>query len=625
MKISIITRCTRLDNLIEIEKSIFNDKSKSLDVSWHILFDTSVLREIPTKLLNSLSSSNTTFHYIEGKEGDLLYPQSIPVIKSIALGWVYYLDDDNILHPEFYKGVSGAGIDVINSIDKKCILFNQFVDEKDFTGLKYRKASPEHTKYQHIDLAQILWHTSIFVRHDYAFIGDYAADGKLIEIIYNDHPEWFHFIDNTLAYYNYLVKPSKAFVPKVIYIGPGTPELISDQYTDFEDDTLNILHLQTDKDIAKHIYTFKPDSIVTVTKDYLEFPELCDLGLEVRNKWVSVDEIDLKDENSIKHVGNVAYSVAMQNMLTNDVLKDMVSWFTPIYNTGEKLYRTYESLKNQTNPYWEWVIVNDSTDGNKTISIAEELAEQDPRIKLYDFVNKSKGIVGEAKYRAAVLCKGELLAEFDHDDYLTPDATQLLYDAMNAYPDAGFYYTDSCEVDENYESLKYGEGFALGYGDYRTENVMGMDFEVQITPNINPKTIRHIVGVPNHIRAWRRDVYFQIGGHNRGLSIADDYELLVRTFLATRMCLIPKLAYLQFIYDDGSGTNTHNTSRRDIQRRVRTVQEHYNDDIANRFKELGLVDWAYDENPEWPTQVESRYGEDEGFANYVYKDDKWFQ
>ena len=44
------------------------------------------------------------------------------------------------------------------------------------------------------------------------------------------------------------------------------------------------------------------------------------------------------------------------------------------------------------------------------------------------------------------------------------------------------------------------------------------------------------------------------------------------------MCLIPKLAYLQFIYDDGTGTNTHNTSRRDIQRRVRTVQEYYDND-----------------------------------------------
>ena len=56
----------------------------------------------------------------------------------------------------------------------------------------------------------------------------------------------------------------------------------------------------------------------------------------------------------------------------------------------------------------------------------------------------------------AVLCKGELLAELDHDDYLTPNATQLLYDAMNAYPDAGFYYTDCVEVDEDWNSLRYG-------------------------------------------------------------------------------------------------------------------------------------------------------------------------
>ena len=171
-----------------------------------------------------------------------------------------------------------------------------------------------------------------------------------------------------------------------MYIGPGKPELRSDQFTDFEDDSLNILYLENDKNIAKHIYEFKPDSIVTITKDFTEFPELCNLSLEWRNKWISIDDINLKDETDLVTVGDTAYKVAMNNMLDNDVLRDMVSWFTPIYNTKEKLWNTYQSLQNQTNPYWEWVIVNDSTDGNKTISIAEQIAKSDPRVKLYDFL-----------------------------------------------------------------------------------------------------------------------------------------------------------------------------------------------------------------------------------------------
>ena len=615
MKISVITRCTRLENLLEVGESV-KVGFDLLDVDWHVIFDTSVLRDIPTTLIDSLKSkANAKLHFIRGKEGDLLYPQSMQVIRGIKEGWIIYIDDDNIQHENYYPLMLEAIEDkrwVDNETDKKIIIGKQFVNFKDFTGLEYRDAAPEHTRYQHIDLAQITWHWTVF--KDYKFIGDYAADGKLIEIIHKDHPEWFMFLDDVTCYYNYLVKPHEGFVPKVLYVGPGKPKLKSKQFEEYEDSSLRVLHVENDKDIAKVISDFKPDSILTVSKDSIkENKELCGMSLEIRNKWFNVESAD-----DVVATGNTAYHVAMNGMIKNQVLENYVSWFTPIYNTGEKLRLTYQSLVSQTNPNWEWVLVNDSNDGHETISIAEEIASIDPRVKLYDFNTKSSGIVGEAKYRAAVLCRGELLAELDHDDYLTPDATEMLYDAMYKFPDAGFYYTDSVEVDQNWESLTYGEGFAMGYGAYRDESALGMDFKVQVTPNLNPKTIRHIVGVPNHIRAWRRNLYYQIGGHNRGLSIADDYELLVRTFLNTKMCRIQKLGYIQFIYDDASGTNTHNSSRRDIQRRVRTVADYYGEAITKRFEEFGLEDWAAGVPGQLVADVPSRYGDEECAVNYNY-------
>jgi hypothetical protein len=45
---------------------------------------------------------------------------------------------------------------------------------------------------------------------------------------------------------------------------------------------------------------------------------------------------------------------------------------------------------------------------------------------------------------------------------------------------------------------------------------------------------------------------------------------------------------------------------------------HYNERIAKRFEELGKEDWAYKENPQHPLWVESRFGEDEGYVNYIY-------
>jgi hypothetical protein len=111
-----------------------------------------------------------------------------------------------------------------------------------------------------------------------------------------------------------------------------------------------------------------------------------------------------------------------------------------------------------------------------------------------------------------------------------------------------------------------------------------------------------------------------VGGHNRDLAIADDYELIVRTFLKTKFVRIPKLGYLQYIYHNSNGRNTHDLSRADIQRRVRSIMYFYNDAINERFKELGVIDYAYKENENNPLNVESRFGEDENYVNYIYND-----
>ena len=201
-----------------------------------------------------------------------------------------------------------------------------------------------------------------------------------------------------------------------------------------------------------------------------------------------------------------------------------------------------------------------------------------------------------------------------------PDCARYIIEASVRFRDAGFIYTDSVELDENHNSMTYPDGFCFGYGKYRKEYHYGKTWDVVDSANINPKTIRHIVGVPNHIRAWRRDVYFEVGGHNRDLAIADDYELIVRTFLKTKFVRIPKLGYLQYIYHNANGRNTHDLSRADIQRRVRSIMYYYNDAINERFKELGVFDYAYDENKDNPLNVESRFGEKENYVNYIYND-----
>jgi len=402
----------------------------------------------------------------------------------------------------------------------------------------------------------------------------------------------------------------KPKIPKILFIGDEEPELKSIQNEIYEDSSLEVKYIKNDNNIDKILASYKPDSIITIGKNDKDYKNLFNNTFDVRKKWVNLNKTN-------EYTGNIAYNSAMHQILMQDNTRT-ISYFTPTFNIKLKLYDTYKSLVNQTYKDWEWVIVDDSNDNGETLKIAKNIASLDHRVKVYSFEEKSGNIIGEVKYRAATLCRGFILAELDHDDLLTEKCTEYLFKASQIFPDAGFFYTDLAEINQYWQSQTYEKPFALWYGDYRKVNYNEYNWDVVIQPNINPKTIRHIVSVPNHVRAWRRDVYFQIGSHNRDLSIADDYELIVRTFLHTKMCKIAELGYIQFLHNEGEAQNSHNIARADIQRRVKTIMYHYNDRIAKRFEELGAEDYVYNTNKDNPLDVASRFGDDENYVNYIY-------
>jgi len=604
--INIITRCTRLDNINKVKESIFN--TQKFEVKWFVLFDTSSIKQVDSEVLSNLQESGVNIKFLNGDPGDFGHNLINKTIDQIESGFIYVLDDDNILHENFYDRLSEI---IDNNPDKGGFIFNQKVDGKDFTKLDVRLASPENTKVQSIDMAQFLLDRKLIGEHRIPF-RIYMGDGIFIESLFNENKDSFLFIDEILCYYNFLQKPKLNSLPRVLVVGLEEPVTLNSNFiADFESTEINTMTIKDDSNIDEVIQNFNPDSIITIGESFSKFPKLSHHSLDVRGRWLHF--------NSIDGVGDSSYQCASGYILGDyDPNTPLISFFTPIYNTGDKLWRTYESVRNQDYTNWEWVLVNDSSDDGKTLRVAEEISKIDCRVKVYDFKKKSGGIVGESKYRAASLSNGKYIMELDHDDCLTPDAGRLMVDAFKMYPDAKFVYSDCVEIDENHNSLTYGSGFAFGYGSYKEEQFGGITYKVANCPNINPKTIRHIVGVPNHFRAWDRVFYHSIGGHNRRLTIADDYELIVRTFLNTKMVRIPKMLYLQFYHN----SNTQDITRKDIQRRVRSISNHYNSQIKKRFVQLGLTDWAYDTNPGNPLTVESRFNEQEGYANYIMGLDK---
>jgi len=277
----------------------------------------------------------------------------------------------------------------------------------------------------------------------------------------------------------------------------------------------------------------------------------------------------------------------------------LFSIITPIYKTPiKKLHRLYNSLLEQTHSNWEWIVFDDSPSDYKiSYDYIKELSTKDERIKLYT-ENKNIGIIGKVKNKAFSYGNGDILVEVDHDDELIDTCLENLNIAYNYSNEIGFVYGNACEIYEDAKNsndiLDYGNDWAYGYGGYKKAIYKDKEYKVAVCANINPKTIRHITSAPNHVRSWRKNVYDNIGGHNKRMSVADDYELIIRTFLNTKIAKIDVFTYIQ--YFEKNNTNTQFIRNAEIQRLVDITSIFYNKKIHNRLIELNINDYIYIRN-----------------------------
>lgn len=412
----------------------------------------------------------------------------------------------------------------------------------------------------------------------------------------------------------------------IVYGWPtkGTVTLQSDIY--FEEglfDEVLIYSLIYNGDVFGDYSKYKPDLIISLEEQ------------------INVADPRLREISFVyptQMPGNIlANDIVVQSTFRNCSLsKPKFSIFTATYNTNNaKLDRLYESLKNQTIQDWEWVIVDDSS-WEVTWAYLNRLAQKDYRIKPHRILPITNGNIGLAKNRAAMLCEGEWLLELDHDDALISNCLEVCENAAVIYKDAGFIYTDCCELFDDGEFKSYdsdrsgnwygrqGNSYCWGYAGHTMVIADDKEYLAHHTADINPRTIRFNIGMPNHARLWRRDVYRKIGGHNIKFPVADDFELIIRTFLNTRMIHVKEMLYLQ--YSDKNTTTSNNSI--DINRRARLVRDHYNERIHQRILDLGGNDWDWDAETKSTPRIQNsgfdklKFGVEECYLNYVYEREK---
>jgi hypothetical protein len=172
----------------------------------------------------------------------------------------------------------------------------------------------------------------------------------------------------------------------------------------------------------------------------------------------------------------------------------------------------------------------------------------DPRVRLFR-KGKNSGSIGNVKNEAVSLCRGKYVLEFDHDDEILPFVLKESADYFDIHYDVGFIYMDCANVYENGENLFYGDFICKGYGSYYSQKYNNKWVLTYNTPNINNITLSHLVCCPNHPRIWRKSNLLEAGNYCEFLPICDDYEILLRTAISTKIAKINKLAYIQYVND----------------------------------------------------------------------------
>ena len=200
MLVNIVTPCTRPENLLAIQESINNHAN--FKYRWHIIFENLKLDNRPDRIyIDHLKKklNNNNKYYWATSNGIAGHTHRNFIIDKLSgeTGWLYFNDDDNILHPDFSKiNFEETGYSAIVLSQKDSDGTNRVYDGNTLI------ASPHNMKVRRIDTAQLIF--NLYSLKDLYFDDRYYwADGIFAEK-FNEKNTNIKYLKDLFCYYNYL-------------------------------------------------------------------------------------------------------------------------------------------------------------------------------------------------------------------------------------------------------------------------------------------------------------------------------------------------------------------------------------------------------------------------------------
>jgi glycosyltransferase involved in cell wall biosynthesis len=119
---------------------------------------------------------------------------------------------------------------------------------------------------------------------------------------------------------------------------------------------------------------------------------------------------------------------------------ELISAVIPAYNPTSFVEETIESIRNQTHPHKEIILVDDGTDKAESRQLIAEIEGRGiPELRVVHQENRGLAGARNTGFRHA---RGEYVVPIDADDRLDPEMMATCLAELEAHPEAGFCYFD---------------------------------------------------------------------------------------------------------------------------------------------------------------------------------------
>jgi glycosyltransferase involved in cell wall biosynthesis len=204
----------------------------------------------------------------------------------------------------------------------------------------------------------------------------------------------------------------------------------------------------------------------------------------------------------------------------------LVSIIVANYNSAAFIFETLDSIKKQTYPYLDVVIIDDCSKDASPQIIERFLAQDLPGAT---YIQLEQNIGGGATKKLGIdRAKGEIVCFVDCDDYISPDAIEIMVQAHNDHEACGLVYSNAYRIN--------GSGINMG--------VLG-----KAAPPLPGKTILESDNA-FHLATWKKTHYDRCAeGFSPKFNIAYDLDLYYKLEEVTKVHFLDLPLYYYRVHE----------------------------------------------------------------------------